>query len=515
MYQGVEDTIIALSTPSGESLRSILRISGSNAQVCLGEIFVHELPSRQQVIDKAYVTKSNIVAESDTFTSVNGYLIVEETSIPATLYIMKAPFSFTKEDVVEIHTIGSPPLLEMILSTILSRSNESNHNLNACNNNLIRLAEPGEFTKRAFLNGRINISQAEAVMKLIRSSSDGEILSNISALKGESGRFVNKIKESLLDLCGKIEASIDFSDQDISLISFEEIENQLDLVYDQIVQLISGRKSGNHLVSEGINIMLYGRPNVGKSSLLNCFDPAIKTIVSNIPHTTRDSLKRSIKIDNIYFNFYDNPGIEIELKDSSTFNETDSILDQDLSNDNLHEADTSLNLYSFAKTDEVLTCADLVVLVLDGSCEFTETDKSLLEKTAKYKNLIVINKSDLPQKIKLNDVDTKNTEVTVIKTSTVTGAGIIEIKEELLKFASKADIDRATSCLIVNARQKQELNQTLESLQSALETTRNRDSFEFIALDLRSAMDSLGEIAGEVVTDDILNKIFFDFCIGK
>lgn len=527
MLQSLDDTIIALSTPSGPSLRTILRISGSNAFHSLNSIFIQELPNntskKRDTPPAHFRSAADIIEKTPTFRSIDGYIALrnEEAFIPVTLYIMKTPRSFTKEDVVEIHTIGSVHITEMILSEILSNNERIvSDKTKGCScdnkqhddrigettfknktNPTIRLAEPGEFTKRAFLNGRIDLTQAEAVMKVIRSNSDSEILAGISLLKGEIRFLVDSLRNQIIDLCGQIEASIDFSDQDISLIPHEEIKDRLHLIHNELLNLGSGKKSQREVNTEGINVMIYGRPNVGKSSLLNAFGPSIKTIVSDSPHTTRDSIKRTIKINNIFFNFFDNPGIDIDIENSESrncFTEPDNI-----------------NSKAMSKSKEALNYADVVIFVLDSSRGLTDTDKTLYGKLKEKRVIIVINKCDLLQKINLGELGNNVNVSSIIKTSTITREGIDNLKKELTDLVLKGQIDKSGSHVTMNTRQNLALASATNFIKYALNTTKEEESLEFIALDLRNALDALGEIVGHVLTDDILDKIFSEFCLGK
>lgn len=533
MRQSFDDTIIALSTPSGHSLRAILRISGPDAFHCVSNIFTYELPaSCHSNLRKTSISSlescPNVVETTTTFRSVNGYIAIkrEQIHIPVTLYIMRSPHSFTKEDVVEIHTIGSGPIIEMILSeilfgqkTVMSNNVKENHiagnpfngkpadghidrhGSNNDTNNTLRLAEPGEFTKRAFLNGRIDITQAEAVIKMIRSMSDSEIQAGIALLKGEMRSLIDDLRDQLVDLCGKIEVSIDFADQDIPLIAHEEIENCLNLINNKLLCLISENKSERKVFAEGINVILYGRPNVGKSSLLNAFDPDIKTIVSDLPHTTRDSIKRTIKIDNVCFNFFDNPGIDIVTESPENkyaIAETDDI-----------------HLKSISKSQESRDQADIIIFVLDGSCELKDIDRNLFDKIKEKGKIVVINKCDLPQKINLDGLNNNGNGFFAVNTDAVNGKGITDLKKELMNLVLKGYPDQSGLYLMANARQKMALNSAANFIDYAIKTTKSREGLEFIALDLRNSLDALGEIAGNVIADDILDKIFSEFCIGK
>lgn len=517
MHHSLEDTIIALSTPSGTSLRAILRISGTDALNCIDNLFVLELNPRLQTdgktsfvdisrhlthgINKPTNTSLNSrskyisIKDAETYTSINGYIVIEkeQTAIPVTLYIMKSPRSFTKEDVVEIHTFGAAPIIEMILEEILfGRTNGT-----------VRMAEPGEFTKRAFLNGRIDLTQVESVMKIIRSKSDSEILAGMSLLNGKARRLINEIKGQLVDLCSRVEASIDFSDQDISLITSEEIENQISLILKELRQLIAGDKTEKRIFVDGVNVAFYGRPNVGKSSLLNTLEPDIKTIVSESANTTRDSIRRSIKIDGVSFNFIDNPGVNTDLIG-------DGMIDAG-QNGNYH----TVAFKSFEKTQDSLSSADIILYVLDGSCELDDIDRELFDKIKDRKKIVVVNKCDLPQKMSLDELNNGTDKFPVVMISTVTKAGASDMIKELLNFVVKGNVDQSGSQLIINTRQCSVLNDVVRYLDYSLKTAKDHESDEFIALDLRNALDSLGEIAGSVITDDLLDKIFSEFCVGK
>ncbi len=506
-FHYTEDTIIALSTPAGASLKAVLRISGPNALNCAGSVFscnVAPVDCRGNGARWKPGINPNILKEIETFTSVNGLILIEneQASIPANLYIMKAPRSFTREDVVEIHTFGAPPIIDMILNKLLSGGqNRPIHGPNAVSQRQTgkaRLAEPGEFTKRAFLNGRIDLAQAEAVMKLIRSKSDAEARAGMTLLNGNFSRVVHKIKDQLMDVCADVEASIDFSDQDISFISNNQIKEKLQNALEELNKLTGAEIKERRVYDQGINVAIYGKPNAGKSSLLNMLGPDIGSIVSDQPHTTRDLIKRKVKISNINFSFFDTAGI-----------------DQHHDNDNTRLLNANIKEQSMAKSNETIDYADLILFALDGSSHIDDINKQLYGKLTEKKKLIIVTKCDLPQKLDLGRFVTKEDRVSIINTSTVNGHGINELKKTLLEFAAKGSVEQAESYAVLNTRQTAVLNEAVNYITYALETTNADASLEFIALDLRNAMDSLGEITGNIVADDILDKIFSDFCIGK
>ncbi|MFN3531004.1 MAG: tRNA uridine-5-carboxymethylaminomethyl(34) synthesis GTPase MnmE [Candidatus Brocadia sp.] len=468
MYPGIQDTIVAISTPSGRSLHAIIKISGTEAIHCIRDFFV---------------SASHIDLEAvPSYTSVQGHLHIPEeyVHIPVVLYIMKTPYSYTKEDVVEIHTISSPPLLEMVLDALLSRGIQTKKN--------IRLSQPGEFTKRAFLHGRIDLAQAEATMRIIRAQTDLELKMAIAQLTGDVSQEIKRLQNEAVSLCSHIEAAIDFSDQDIELIPSTEILGRLEAMRTNISHLLNQPETGK-VSPEGIDTVLYGKPNVGKSSLINALLGRRRSIVSEIPGTTRDVITDILEIE----------GIRFQLTDTAGVDDTKGVI--------LSEA--------MEKVQSMLKRAQVLLLVFDGSINLNEQFSEMKLDDLTNNVIVVINKCDLQKNSPHYKLPVELKEYPVVHTSTLTGEGLTRLKEILVKAVLDGKINTSVAPPLLNMRQREALQRSLQSIQQALESARNNESHEFIALDLRAAGDAIGEIVGEVTTEDILDKIFSEFCIGK
>ncbi|KXK31806.1 MAG: tRNA modification GTPase TrmE [Candidatus Brocadia sinica] len=468
MCPEIQDTIVAVSTPSGRSLHAIIKISGQEAIHCIKDFFV---------------SASHLDLETaPSYSSVQGHLYIPEEyiNIPVVLYIMKKPYSYTKEDVVEIHTIGSPPLLDMLLNAFLSKGIQTKRG--------IRLSQPGEFTKRAFLHGRIDLAQAEATMRIIRAQTDLELKAAIAHLTGDVSQEIRRIQDDSISLCSHIEASIDFSDQDIDLISATEIMNRLEAIKTTISHFLNQPET-SRVPPEGIDTVLYGKPNVGKSSLINALLGKRRAIVSEIPGTTRDVVTDILEIDGIRFKLTDTAGAD----------------------------DTKGAVISRAmeKTQSMLTRAQVLLLVFDGSANLGEQFLEINLDDLTNNVIVIMNKCDLLQEIPHYELPEKLKEYPIILTSTLTGVGLERLREMLAETVLEGRINTSIAPPLLNMRQREALQRSLQSIQQAIESARNNESYEFIALDLHTAIDTLGEIMGKVTTEDILDHIFSEFCIGK
>ncbi|OQZ00732.1 MAG: tRNA uridine-5-carboxymethylaminomethyl(34) synthesis GTPase MnmE [Candidatus Brocadia sp. UTAMX2] len=464
MYPGMQDTIVAVSTPAGRSFHAIIRISGPEAIPCVRSIFI---------------PATNIEwKDIPSYSSLKGFICSskEQVSIPVFLYLMKKPFSYTKEDVVEIHTTGSPPLLEILLDTLLSEKIQAHRS--------IRLSQPGEFTKRAFLHGRIDLAQAEATMRIIRAQTDLELAAAVEQLTGNVSRQIRQIQDKIVSLLAQIEAAIDFSDQDIELIPAAEIIRQLAELKIAISRLFHQPETGK-VSPEGIGAVFYGKPNVGKSSLINALLGKRRSIVSDVPGTTRDIVADTVEIGGIRFKLTDTAGVEV-IKEAGIAGLTE-------------------------KVQSVLKRAQVVLLVFDGSLSLAEQFLELKVDDLAAITIVIVNKSDLTSL--RQSLPPELEKYPVVYTSAQTGEGLEELKYLLIDTVLGGRIE--TIPCLMNIRQKDALQRSLHSVQCAVESAQRDESHEFIALDVRAAADAMGEVLGSVTTEDILTKIFSEFCIGK
>jgi tRNA modification GTPase len=477
MASGLEDNILAISTPSGRSLRAIIRLSGEDVFTYLQNIFVPN-DSKKITHEKGFHTyQGNIHIEK------------EKTSIPVCIYIMKAPNSYTKEDIVEIHTFGSPFLLEILLETLVSSRNTNNYKTeNGEEEKSIRIADPGEFTKRAFLNGRINLTEAESVLHIIRSQTDSELLLAVSNLKGRLGRFLNEIQDELMKLCARIEASIDFFDQDIELISFNEIEKHLEHIKEKMSKIVE-KDQTSRIFYDGIKTVFVGWPNAGKSSIFNKLLNHSKAIVTPINGTTRDTLEAILNLEGINFRIIDTAGI------MHGKGELESIIMK--------------RVYDSVKD------AQIILFFIDGSIRLQTEQIKFFESLTTKNKIIVINKNDLPQEVDCKDFSSMMRTFPAVKTSALIEEGVDKLKKIMVSNILRKNVDISASSITFTMRQKIVLSRALETLVHITDSLNQKLNHELLAIDLRSVIDAIGEMTGEVITDDILDIIFSDFCIGK
>jgi len=477
MSFGLGDTILAVSTPSGRSLKVIIRLSGKDVFGCLESTF---MPGDGEKI-----------THEKGFSSCHGHIYIESENvrIPACIYIMKSPNSYTREDIIEIHTFGSPPLIEMIMEALLSSGSESVYRENGEEAvRSIRIAEPGEFTKRAFVNGRIRLAEAESVLRIIRSRTDSELLMAVSNLKGRLTECMNNIQGELVKFCARIEAAIDFLDQDIELITLDETKKQLEHIKEELY-IVAGSGQKPRISHYGVKTVLVGWPNAGKSSLYNKLLNRSKAIVTRVSGTTRDTLEADVDLEGINFRIIDTAGIAYGK------GELESVIEQ--------------------RTYGSIDTAQIVIFVIDGCMNLSSEQIKFFDSITTRSKIIVINKIDLQQKTCYEDLSSKMKAFPVVKTSVLTGEGLNELKKTMVSSVFENNIDLSASDVVFTMRQRVVLGRALDILEQTSDSLNEGIGYELVAIDLRKALDTIGEVTGEVLTDDILDRIFSEFCIGK
>ena len=457
----MEDTIAAVATAYGEGGIGIIRISGEEALPILQGIFEFH-------------------GDTDTFTSrrmTYGKIIDKEKNqiIDEVLAVyMKGPKTYTAEDVVEINCHGSMVSLRKTLALVLRKG--------------ARLAEPGEFTKRAFLNGRLDLSQAEAVIDMIRAKTDKSFDVAVSQLEGRLSLKVEEIRQRLLDLLVDITVNIDYPDEDIEEMTYEKLEESIVETQDMIEKLLATSSTGR-MIREGIKIAIVGKPNVGKSSLMNGLLKETRAIVTDIPGTTRDTIEEVLSIRNIPVYLVDTAGIR--------------------------ETSDKVEKMGIEKSKEAFNQADFILFLLDGSRPLEEEDLQIMEFLKERKSLVLINKRDLGEAISIEEIAAKLPASQVIEASLLKGQGITEIEDAVEDLVYGGEIVQKESMMVNNVRHIELLQQAVKSLTDALHMSERREALDFIEVDVKNAYERLGEIIGETVSDDIINEVFARFCLGK
>jgi len=459
----LEDTIAAISTPLGEGGIGIVRLSGRDAikiadKIFKGEKSVSQIPSHR-------VTYGEI---ADPLTGE----IVDEVL----LTVYQSPKSYTAEDLVEISCHGGQLVVTKVLEQALK-----------CG---VRLAETGEFTLRAFMNGRIDLSQAEAVAEVIRAKTDLGLRLGLRHLKGDLSEKINSYRDRLIDLLARLEVEIDFSEEDVEPLDREKTIIELQSIQKEIRDLLSTYNEGK-ILREGLNVVIIGKPNVGKSSLLNALLKEDRAIVTPIPGTTRDTISE-------FANF---KGVPVRLVDTAGYRISKDVVE----------------LEGIKRTKIEMGDADLLLIVMDTSSEINQEDLDLEKEMviSKSKYLIVFNKIDIASA----DLIQKNKKVlkekSMVEISALKGKGLESLKEMIVSTSSVLQKDQTQGVLISSLRHKDALIRAEKSLNLAIDSLKKKMSPEFVAMDVKSSLDAIGEVVGKTFTDDILNKIFSEFCIGK
>lgn len=456
-------TIAAISTPLGEGGIGIVRLSGPEAINIVEEIFkpnkgpnLSQLPSLTVHLGKIYEA--------------------EKTVDEVLVTVFRNPQSYTREDVVEISGHGGIVATQKILSLCLKKG--------------AKLAPPGEFTKRAFLNGRLDLTQAEAVAELIRAKTDQALKVAASQLEGRLSRKIKEIRSKIISLLATIEVNLDYAEDDLPAISEKTIQAEISSASGEIEKLLESAFTGK-ILHQGLRIGIVGKPNVGKSSLWNALLEEEKAIVTPLPGTTRDVLEGEINLGGIAVLFYDTAGIRFPQ-------------------DTIEEL-------AVERSRKKIEQADLILFVLDGSLALTEEDKTIARELKDKKFLVIINKCDLAaafDKKKAISFLVFADQPIILTVSATQGKGLTELKNTIYDIFMQGKICQP-ELLITNIRHEQALRQAQERLSFAGQSLSGKFSLEFVALDLRQALNFLGEIIGETVSEDILKEIFSRFCVGK
>ena len=458
MYK--EDTIAAIATPPGEGGVAIIRISGVDAENIAAKVFSRTHGRNDRL-------KSHRLYYGEIRDPSSGHLVDE-----VLLAIMRKPRSYTGEDVVEIHCHGGAFLSRKILGLVLELG--------------ARQAEPGEFTKRAFLNGRLDLSQAEGVLDLIRARTDKATDLALTQMSGELSKWVNDLREQLLDMLVQVEAAIDFPEEEIELLQRQQLFGEIDRLRQKICNITKTYEWGR-IFREGAKVCVCGRPNVGKSSLVNALLGTDRVIVTPVPGTTRDVIEEAINLD----------GLPVVLWDTAGMRETEDQVER-----------IGVNL-----TKQYLEKADAALVVLDGSAPMTDEDETVLVSVAEKKHMIVVNKDDLLRTLAAEGIKKFSGCDGTHFVSAKTNSGIGELKKNLREFLLGNKTE--PTVVVTNLRHKNALVCGAAALKRAMTTLGEGGAPEFVAVDLNEAREALEEIIGKVTNDDILERIFRDFCIGK
>ena len=450
----MEDTIVAISTAVATGAISIIRLSGNEAI---------------EIVNRCFKGKDLTKVSSHTINY--GYIVDNGELIDEVLVsIMKKPKTFTTEDVVEINCHGGITTTNRILETML--------------NNGARLAEPGEFTKRAFLNGRIDLIESESIMDIVNSKSDEARKMALSGVEGKISTLVTNFRESLKQLLSSIEVNIDYPEYyDIEVVTRNDISKNISEMKEKLSILINESKDAN-IIKNGIKTIIIGKPNVGKSSILNKLLQQEKAIVTDIPGTTRDIVEGEIYLDGILLSIIDTAGIR----------KTEDVVEK----------------IGVEKSLSLIEEADLVIVVLNNNSELTDEDKTILEKTRNTQRIIVINKTDLENKLQFSD----NLD-NVVRTTTSTIDGIEPLRKKIKELFNTEQLKTRDYTYLSSSRQISLAKRAYQSLISAEEALKNDMPIDMIEIDLKECFELLGEIIGITYSDEIIDNLFKNFCVGK
>ena len=454
-------TIVSISTAPGIGGIGIIRMSGEETFSILEKIF---LPKNKQKIEdiKGYSIKYGVIFDNDE--------IVDEVLVS----YFKKPKSYTTENMCEINTHGGNIILKRILELCLKNGAE--------------LAEPGEFTKRAFLNGRIDLAQAESVIDVINAKTDKEARSGIKQLEGFLSEEIKKIKEEILNVLTNIDVTIDYPEYDIPEVEEQQLKNMLNNVEERLLKLEKSFDNGK-IIKEGIQTVILGKPNAGKSSLLNAILKENRAIVTEIEGTTRDTIEEFVTIKGIPLKLIDTAGIR--------------------------QAKDEVEKIGIIKSKKEAENADLIIAIFDSSKPLSNEDLEILEIIKNKKSIILLNKSDLKTEIDENDEKLKKVTKNILKISVLKKEGIEELYNKISEMFNINSINLDNDILITNVRHKNIISKAIKTIKKAKEQVNMSMPIDIITIYVNDALENLNEITGEVVTEEIINDIFSKFCLGK
>ena len=450
----MNDTICAISTALGVGAISIIRVSGDEAIDIVNKIFDKDLTKKESHT----INYGHIVYNGE---------IIDEVMVS----IMKSPKTFTKEDIVEINSHGGVAVTNKVLEILLLEG--------------ARLAEPGEFTKRAFLNGRIDLVEAESIMDLIESKTETSRKLAISGMEGKVSKLVKNIIDNLVKVNANIEVNIDYPEyEDIEIVTKEKIEEMSKYINKELTKLLNESENGK-LIKDGINTLILGRPNVGKSSILNKLIEEDKAIVTSVAGTTRDIVEGQIRVNGILLNIIDTAGVR----------ETEDIVEK----------------IGVEKSLSLVNDADLIILVFNNNEKLTDEDKKLLEYTKEKKRIIVINKIDLENNL---DISNLKNEI-IVKVSALKDSGIESLKNEINDMFNLEEINLGDFTYLSNSRQISLVKKAVEISKNLEDALNNDVPIDLLEIDIKEICEILGEIIGESYDDKLIDTLFSNFCLGK
>lgn len=457
------DTIAAISTPPGEGGIGIVRLSGDEAL---------------EIAEKVYRQGNKRLSDQPSHTIHYGNLFnpkTDEKIDEVMVTIMKAPKTYTREDIVEINTHGGVLVTNKVLQTVLAAG--------------ARLAEPGEFTKRAFLNGRIDLSQAEAVMDVIRAKTDSAMHNAISQLDGNLSNLISNIRQEILNTLAQVEVNIDYPEyDDVEEMTSKLMQEKATEVKKQVEVILETAQQGK-ILRDGLATAIIGRPNVGKSSLLNAFARSEKAIVTDIAGTTRDVIEEFVNVK----------GVPLKLIDTAGIRETEDIVEA----------------IGVTRSKKAIEEAELVLLVFDQSQKLTDEDFEMMDLTENKERIIILNKMDLVQELNVDKLLEKVDPKSVISVSVATNTGINDVEQAIVDLFFQGKTGEKDATYISNIRHISLLEQAVDALQEVINGIEFGMPVDLVQIDLTRAWDALGEVTGESVQDELITQLFSQFCLGK